>query len=60
MSPLSRGAADVYGPLAESLSQYEAYSDAELQLIIHYIQRGTELLLTHASRIEELPRRSQP
>jgi DNA-binding MarR family transcriptional regulator len=52
-----RGAAQVYGPLAESLSEYATYSDAELRLIIRYIERGSELLLQHASRIEELPRR---
>lgn len=55
-----RGAAEVYGPLAETLSEYETYSDAELQLITSYIRRGSELLLEHAARIEALPRRPQP
>ncbi len=55
-----RGAAEIYGPLAESLSEYETYSDAELWLIIRYIQRGSELLLEHAARIEAMPRRPQP
>jgi DNA-binding MarR family transcriptional regulator len=55
-----RGAAEVYGPLAEALPEYEKYSEAELRLIIRYIERGSELLLQHTTRIENLPRRPQP
>jgi DNA-binding MarR family transcriptional regulator len=50
-------AADVYGPLAEAVAEYAKYSDAELRLITRYIERGSELLLAHAARIEEVRRR---
>jgi DNA-binding MarR family transcriptional regulator len=46
--------ADVYGPLVETMAEHEKYSDAELRLITRYIERGSELLLAHAARIEEM------
>jgi DNA-binding MarR family transcriptional regulator len=52
-----QAAAEVYGPLAEGLSEYEKYTDAELRFITHYIERGSELLLEHAARIEDMRRR---
>ncbi len=52
-----QGAAEVYGPLAEGLSEYDKYTDAELRFITHYIERGSELLLEHAARIEDMRRR---
>jgi DNA-binding MarR family transcriptional regulator len=50
-------AADVYGPLAELMTEYNKYSDAELRLITRYLERGSELLLEQAARIEEARRR---
>lgn len=52
-----QGAAEVYGPFIQFLSEYEKYTDAELLFITRYIERGSELLLEHADRIEKLPRR---
>ena len=51
------GAAEVYGPFVDVLAEYATYSDAELRLITRYIERGSELLIKHAARIEELRRR---
>jgi DNA-binding MarR family transcriptional regulator len=50
-------AAEVYGPLAENMAEFEKYSDTELNLIVRYIERGSALLLAHAARIEEMRRR---
>ncbi|HXW47408.1 MAG TPA: MarR family transcriptional regulator [Streptosporangiaceae bacterium] len=50
-------AGEVYGPLVDVLDEYEKYSDEELQLITRYIERGSELLLEFAARIEEMRRR---
>ncbi|MGH3300459.1 MAG: MarR family winged helix-turn-helix transcriptional regulator [Streptosporangiaceae bacterium] len=52
-----QGAAEVYGPLIEVLAEYGKYSDDELRLITSYIERGSELLLEHGTRIENHPRR---
>jgi DNA-binding MarR family transcriptional regulator len=52
-----RGAAEVYGPFAELLSEYDKYSDTELRFITSHIERGSELLLEHAARIEDMRRR---
>jgi DNA-binding MarR family transcriptional regulator len=52
-----QGAAEVYGPFVEVLSEYDKYSDAELRSITRYIERGSELLLEHAARIEDMRRR---
>jgi DNA-binding MarR family transcriptional regulator len=52
------GAAEIYGPLVEAFTEYEKYSDDELRLITSYVQRGSDLLLAHAARIEALPRRN--
>jgi DNA-binding MarR family transcriptional regulator len=58
MTDLARqGAAEVYGPLAEVLSEYDKYSDDELRLITRYIERGSELLLDHEARIQDMRRR---
>ena len=50
-------AGEVYGPLVDVLAEYEKYSDEELRLITRYIERGSELLLEFAARIEEMRRR---
>jgi DNA-binding MarR family transcriptional regulator len=58
-----QGAAEVYGPFALAMSEYDKYSDAELRFITSYIERGSGFLLEQAARIERLPRRrgrSQP
>ncbi|MGB6458089.1 MAG: MarR family transcriptional regulator [Streptosporangiaceae bacterium] len=55
-----QGAAEIYGPFAEALSEYDKYSDVELRLITRYIERGSELLAEQATRIESLPRRGGP
>jgi DNA-binding MarR family transcriptional regulator len=52
-----QGAAEVYGPLVEAFEEYAKYSDDELRLITRYIERGSDLLLAHAQRIEEMRRR---
>jgi DNA-binding MarR family transcriptional regulator len=52
-----QGAAEVYGPFVNVLSEYDKYSDAEVRFITRYIDRGSELLLEHAARIEEMRRR---
>jgi DNA-binding MarR family transcriptional regulator len=51
-----QGAVEVYGPFAEALAEYESYSDADLRLITRYLERGSDLLLKNAARIEELRR----
>jgi DNA-binding MarR family transcriptional regulator len=48
------GAAEVYGPLVAAMSEYAKYSDAELAMITQYLQRGSELLIAHAARIDEM------
>jgi DNA-binding MarR family transcriptional regulator len=53
------GAEQIYGPLVEAFAEYEKYSDDELRLITNYVQRGSQLLLAHAARIEALPRRRE-
>jgi DNA-binding MarR family transcriptional regulator len=52
-----QGAAEVYGPFVGVLSEFDKYSDAELRFITRYIERGSELLLEHAARIEDMRRR---
>jgi DNA-binding MarR family transcriptional regulator len=52
-----QGAAEVYGPFGEMLSEFEKYSEAELRFITHYTERGSELLLEQAARIEDMKRR---
>ncbi len=52
-----QAAAEVYGPFVAVLSEYDNYSDAQLRLITHYIERGSELPLEHAARIEDMRRR---
>jgi DNA-binding MarR family transcriptional regulator len=52
-----QSAAEVYGPFAGVLSEFDNYSEAELRFIARYIERGSELLLEHAARIEDMRRR---
>jgi DNA-binding MarR family transcriptional regulator len=54
-----QGAAEIYGPFAAALAEYDKYTDAEVRFITSYIERGSELLLKHAARIEQLPRRNE-
>lgn len=50
-------AMEVYGPLAEAMSEYNRYSDDDLRLITAYIERGSEFLLDLAARVEEMRQR---
>ena len=50
-------AAEVYGPLAEAMAEFDRYSDAELRLITAYTERGSELLLDLTARVEEMRQR---
>jgi DNA-binding MarR family transcriptional regulator len=52
-----QGAAEVYGPFVEGLAEYDKYSEAELRFITRYIERGSDLLLEHTARIEDMRRR---
>jgi DNA-binding MarR family transcriptional regulator len=49
-------AAEIYGPFADVLSEFDTYSDADLRLIISYLRRGSDLLLKHADRVLKLHR----
>jgi DNA-binding MarR family transcriptional regulator len=50
-------AVEVYGPLAEAMSEYDRYSDDDLRLITAYTERGSEWLLDLAARVEEMRQR---
>ena len=50
-------AEEVYGPLAGAMSEFDRYSDADLRLITAYVERGSELLLDLAARVEEMRQR---
>jgi len=50
-------AMEVYGPLAEAMSEYDRYSDDDLRLIMAYIERGSELLLDLTARVEQMRQR---
>jgi len=49
-------AADVYGPLAEAMVEFEHYSDGELKLIAEFLRTATQTLQQHADRVEALRR----
>jgi len=51
-----QGATEIYGPFAELASEYDRYSDADLRLITGFLNRGSDLLLQHADRVEHLHR----
>jgi DNA-binding MarR family transcriptional regulator len=50
-------AAEVYGPLAAAMAEFERYTDDELALIRDFLRLGSETLIAHAARIEEQRRR---
>jgi DNA-binding MarR family transcriptional regulator len=54
-----QGAAEIYGPFSEVMSEYGGYTDADLRLIVGFLERGSDLLLEHADRVEGL-RRARP
>lgn len=51
-----RLAAEIYGPLAGELDQFEKYSDDELRLIEGFMQMATRALDRHAERVERMRR----
>ncbi len=51
------GAAEIYGPLVESVTELGSYTDDELRLITDFLERGSEQLIKHAARIADLRRR---
>lgn len=50
-------AAEVYGPLAEAMAEFDRYSDDDLRLITAYTERGSEWLLDLTARVEEMRQR---
>ena len=44
----------VYGPLAQAMTQFERYTDAELELIADFLRTGSGLLLENTERIRAL------
>jgi DNA-binding MarR family transcriptional regulator len=51
-----RIAAEIYGPLAGELDQFERYSDDQLRLIGEFMQMATRTLDRHAERVERMRR----
>ena len=49
-------AGEVYEPLAGVTAEFARYSDADIRLITSYLQRGSEVLLAQADRVEQLRR----
>jgi DNA-binding MarR family transcriptional regulator len=45
-------AAEVYGPLAEAIGEFERYTDDELLLITGFLRLATKELERHAERVE--------
>jgi DNA-binding MarR family transcriptional regulator len=54
-----QGADEIYGPFAAMMSEYDRYSDADLRLILRFLERGSDLLLEHADRVEGVRRARQ-
>jgi DNA-binding MarR family transcriptional regulator len=52
-----RATREVYGPLADAMSEFERYSDAELALIRDFLRRGSDVLVEQAARVQDLTRR---
>jgi hypothetical protein len=48
---------DVYGPLADSMTEFERYTDAGLRLIRDFLRMGSDLLIAQAARVQDLTRR---
>ncbi len=46
-------AAEVYGPLADAMVEFERYSDEELMLIRDFLRLGSATLIAHAARVEK-------
>ncbi len=45
-------ASEIYGPLADEMTEFERYSDAELRLIADFQRLATATLRRHAERVE--------
>ncbi|SRR6185437_9847528 len=46
-------AAEVYGPLADAMAEFERYSDEELELIRDFLRMGSATLIAHAARVDK-------
>jgi DNA-binding MarR family transcriptional regulator len=46
-------AAEIYGPLAGEMAQFERYTDDELKLIQNFMRLATQTLERHAERVEQ-------
>jgi DNA-binding MarR family transcriptional regulator len=45
---------EVYGPLAQAVTEFERYTDAELELLADFLRTGSGLLLDNTERIRAL------
>lgn len=45
--------AEVYGPLADAMVEFERYSDEELVLIRDFLRMGSAMLIAQAARVEK-------
>jgi hypothetical protein len=54
-----RATREVYGPLADAMSELDRYSDAELRLIRDFLRRGSDVLVQQAARVQDLGRRKR-
>jgi hypothetical protein len=48
---------EVYGPLADAMTEFERYSDGELELIRNFLRRGSDVLVEQAARVQDPTRR---
>ena len=46
--------AEIYGPMAEAVAEFERYTDAELELLTDFLRTGSGLLLDNTERIRSL------
>jgi DNA-binding MarR family transcriptional regulator len=45
---------EIYGPLAQAVTEFERYTDAELELLADFLRTGSGLLLENTERIRAL------
>jgi DNA-binding MarR family transcriptional regulator len=55
-----RIAGEIYGPLADEMTEFERYSDTELRLIADFLRLATTTLRRHAERVERQARQANP
>lgn len=46
-------AAEVYGPLADAMVEFERYSDEELKVIRDFLRMGSAMLIAQAARVDK-------